>query len=172
MITLFVDASHCSQTLAAGWGAWAIADGWDHGRTFGGQHKRRVLNSGEAEVWAMAEAIHHMKTRGWLTDDALMIQSDSHRALQLFLVKFPNAEIKNHTDSKPFVRPSSLYPSPAESAAQEDMYRDLLTMKWLFVRHVKGHASGDGRNWVNRKCDEIAKQNMRRMRQSRGGYRH
>jgi hypothetical protein len=112
-----------------------------------------------------------MRGRGWLEgDEAIMLQSDSHRALQLFLVKFPNAEVRNHADSVPFVR-TSMYPSPAEVSAQEELHRDLLRMKWLFVRHVKGHASGDGRNWVNRKCDEIAKLNMRRDRESRKGYR-
>lgn len=172
MITLFVDASHCSQTLAAGWGAWAIGDGWDHGRTFGGQISRRVTNSGEAEMAAVEHAVREMGGRGWLGgDDALMLQSDSHRALQLFLVQFPNAEIRNHANSAPFAR-TNLLPSKAEEIALMNLEQHLTRFKWLFVRHVKGHSEGEGRNWVNRKCDEIAKQNMRRMRKSKGGYRH
>lgn len=50
MITVFVDASHCPQTKAAGWGAWAKGHGWERGIACGGPLKMSPLNSSEAEI--------------------------------------------------------------------------------------------------------------------------
>lgn len=168
MITLFVDASHCPNTLAAGYGAWAIKDGWEKGKVFGGRISKEVLNSGEAEVCAIVEAVKYMRVRGFLEDSTLMVQSDSHRALQLFLMALPDAQIRQHADSKNWV-PGPVSATPTEKWAMEALTRDLGHFPYLYVRHIKGHASGEGRNWVNRRCDAVAREHMYKERQTRGG---
>lgn len=168
MITLFVDASHCPETHAAGWGAWAIQDAWEKGKVFGGRISKTVLNSGEAEICAIVEAVKYLKGRSWLQDNTLMVQSDSHRALQLFMMSLPHTKIRQHADSKDWSN-GPVAATPAEKWAIEMLTNDLGHFPFLYVRHIKGHASGEGRNWVNRRCDAVAREHMYKERQTRGG---
>ena len=169
MITLFVDASHCPETHAAGWGAWAIQDGWEKGKVFGGRISKTVLNSSEAEVCAIVEAVRHLAARGLLKDNTLMVQSDSHRALQLFMMSLPHTKLRQHEDSKDWSEDTVIRPTPTEKWAIEMLTNNLGHFPFLYVRHIKGHASGEGRNWVNRRCDAVAREHMYKERQTRGG---
>lgn len=167
MITLFVDASHCPNSHAAGYGAWAIQDGWEKGKVFGGRISKEVVNSGEAEVCGIVEAVKYLRAHKLMGDNTLMIQSDSHRALQLVILALPHTEIKQHKDSKDWGM-SNIRPTPAEQWAITQLTNDLGLMAFIYVRHIKGHSDGDGRNWVNRQCDRVAREQMYKERQKRG----
>lgn len=169
MITVFVDASHCPHTRAAGWGAWAKGDGWDRGITCGGPIKVTTNNSSEAEIAAMAAALQVLADGDCLTFQTVMLQSDNLRTLQLIYQTLPSCRISNHAESAA-IPTSKLHASPTEKSALRIIHAILHQFN-VFVRHVRGHRQGDGRNWVNRTCDDIAKRHMRQQRHMRQGKR-
>lgn len=168
-VTVFADASHCPRTKAAGWGAWAKGDGWERGQTFGGQIKATVMNAAEAEMAAMANALARLHNRGELAGlQRVMLQSDCLRVLQLILQAIPRAEPSNHKDGAP-VEPQKLATSPMEKRGLEIIVDVLQDCPTILLRHVRGHRPGEGRQWVNRVCDDIAGRHMREQRSARGG---
>lgn len=169
MITVFVDASHCPNTKAAGWGAWAKGHGWERGITCGGPLKMSPLNSSEAEMAAMAAALQVLADGDCLTFDTVMLQSDSLRTLQLIRQTLPACRATNHAESVA-IPTGKLYASPIEKNALRIIHA-ILHEHTVYVRHVRGHQHGEGRNWVNRTCDDIAKRHMRQMRHMRQGKR-
>lgn len=171
MVTVFADASHCHQTLAAGWGAWAKGDGWERGLTFGGPIKAAVANAAEAEMAAMANAVVRLHNNGKLDGiKRVMLQSDCLRVLQLILQAFPRADPSDHKDGAAVIS-TRLLPSPMESKGLAVICEVLSDCPTILVRHVRGHQNGDGRQWVNRVCDDIAREHMRAQRVKRGGLK-
>jgi ribonuclease HI len=85
-LTVFADASFCAQTGAAGWGAWAKADGWLVGKTFGGQFKTQQATNNTAELGACANALHVvLNHEAALGTGQVLLQSDNQRALTLLV---------------------------------------------------------------------------------------
>lgn len=168
VVTVFADASHCPRTKSAGWGAWAKGDGWERGQTFGGEIRSTVLNAAEAEMAAMANALARLHNRGQLQGlRRVMLQSDCLRVLQLILQAIPRAEPSNHKDGAP-VEPQKLAMSPMERKGVEIIIDVLADCESILLRHVRGHRPGEGRQWVNRVCDDIARKHMREQRTKRG----
>mgnify|MGYP001806228300 CR=1 FL=1 len=170
MLTLFTDASLCGQTCAAGYGAWAKRDDMKAGETFGGEIIERVTSSSEAELYAVAHALDLLHKKGLLhlPTKTVMVQSDSVRALQAILQCVPGASETRHRQSRlqgPLL-PHRLKLNPIERGAIF-IIQDALRHVRPLVRHVKGHQQGDGRNWVNRECDRIARQHMGNARAKR-----
>lgn len=165
MITVFSDASHCPNTKAGGWGAWAKRDGWDAGRTFGGVISPRVLNASEAEAWAIANTLGMLKIENALDGvRTIIVQSDSLRSLSL-VRQLLGARVSDHADGAK-IDMNRLNPSRLEKAAM-DQLREVLTPReaLIYVRHVRGHKPGGGRSWVNRTCDKIARDHMLKERE-------
>lgn len=168
-LTVFSDASHCPRTKAAGWGAWAKGDGWERGLTFGGPIKATVLNAAEAEMAAMANALVRLHNQGQMAgQQRVMLQSDCIRVLQLVLQAIPRAEPSNHKDGAPVTR-QTILPSPTERRGIQIIVDVLQDCPTILLRHVRGHRPGEGRQWVNRVCDDIAGRHMREERTIRGG---
>lgn len=166
MITIFTDASHCPNTNAAGWGAWAKRDGWPQGIVIGGPIRTEVLNSGEAEIAAMANALSRLVKEDLLpVGQTIMLQADSHRALQVVAGAIPEAKVHQHADSVPWTG-TAICLSPLEKRAAA-VIKEMTAGRTIYLRHVKGHRGGGGRNWVNRTCDQIAKTHMRKQRAQR-----
>ena len=160
LITIFADASHCPHTKAAGWGAWAKGDGWKQGVTFGGSLGIRTNNSAEAELAAIASAVRTLFNNDSMRKyDAVMIQSDSLRALQVIYHALDTCHIANHSEGAPIPYTAQLTLSPAEKKTADNLV-ELLRGRMVYVRHVRGHQRGGGRSWVNRTCDEIARRGM------------
>lgn len=160
MLTLFVDASFSHQQGKAGWGAWAIHDSWDRGRTFGAK-MFGITNNTSAELIALGEAVRMLQERQWWPRDVVMLQSDSHHALSALSANLPNTRTKNHRkDSVAFSNKS-----PTLLPKEEEAIRviKLATFGFqVYLRHIKGHTGvNKGRNWVNQQCDRIARQYMR-----------
>lgn len=156
-ITVFADASFCPNTRCAGYGAWYKGDLMKSGIVIGGQLPRGLSNSGEAEAFAVCRALQHL----WSADvlqpyEGLMLQSDNLRILQLIASLFPKVTINNHSQAAKVSKIEAPILSPAEKEALAGIRTSTASM-FVSVRHVKGHKNGEGRQWVNRVCDEKAR---------------
>lgn len=164
MLTLFTDASYCSQTNAAGYGAWFKRDDMPAGETFGGEIFSGVSNSSEAELYAIAYALDRLGRRGFVQHPVkrVMVQSDSSRALQIVLKLIPNSVESRHASSKlaPLTGGKDGIRATTIERGAAYIAQDVLKHVRTLVRHVKGHQEGGGRSWVNRQCDGIAYEYM------------
>ncbi|WP_410170993.1 RNase H family protein [Brucella intermedia] len=165
LITLFVDASHCPSTKAAGWGAWAKQAGWPNGKLFGGQFKGEIHNSAEAELCAIANALQSIKHTGLFEGGVkILVQSDCLRALGLIASSISSCEVNNHPDGCPIQITKAVKPTTLEAKALAAINALVTERQRLGLRHVRGHKAGQGRSWVNRQCDSIAKGHMKQAR--------
>jgi hypothetical protein len=99
-LTLFVDASFCHRTHAAGYGAWAKKATFAKGLIFGGRLPPGISNAGEAELGGIALALRYLLEQENLAGlDRLMAQSDSLRSLQLIARALPGVRIANHAEA-------------------------------------------------------------------------
>lgn len=159
-VTIFADASVCVTTKAGGWGAWMIRTGAPAADT-GGQLRDVCESSTAAEIQALANAVFHAVRTGYIRPgDKVMLQSDNVNALSVIHYMTPKSVISNRQDSAPIHKtPRSKY----KKHPAVELVADLAKQHGLIVilRHVYGHRAGDGRQWVNRRCDEIAKAHMR-----------
>lgn len=165
MLTLFADASLHHETGAAGWGAWAIREGWPKGVIMGGPIKRKITSSTVAEMCALAAALWQLRAEDRLAEvKSFMLQSDSTEALSRLLCHLPNARISQHKSIKqPDIRPLQNDNKVGREAI--DAIAEITFGKQVWLRHVKGHnGTGDGRSWVNEVCDRQAKRYMRALR--------
>lgn len=160
MLTLFTDASFCSDTKASGYGAWAKADGWPKGRFFG-DRLPPCNNSGEAELTAIARALDDLDRLSMLHGiRTIMVQVDNVRVLEL-LVRFANASIAPHEHSASVEYREKLIPAPGERRSIDSIVARKIA---LVVRQVRGHSNYGSRESVNNVCDRIARRHMRAMR--------
>ena len=165
-MTLFADASYDSRSRAAGWGSWAIRDGWERGRFQGGRIELRdapVDGSNIAELAALALALWKHRAQGDLDGlESIMLQSDSVTALSLIRNKIPGAVVVMTGGVRVGGKASSRHPS---APIILDTIKMLVGDCRLLLKHVKGHtAKTDGRSWVNRHCDSEARRHMIAMR--------
>jgi ribonuclease HI len=167
MVTIITDASFCPDSRAAGWAAWIKADGRDSALVSGPLTKTAPASSGEAEFFAVANALFKAVKDGFIGQrDKVMIQSDCVAVLETMLWGLDCQESR-HPDGCGLKRPRTR-PGLATGAGE----RALTTIAdvagplelALFVRHVRGHTSGGGRQWVNRACDRAARRTMEAVR--------
>lgn len=165
LVTIFADASFCPKTGAAGWGAWAIRDGWGKGRFMGGPIRRQIRNSTEAEICGLASAVHDLHRAKLLADvEAFILQCDNVAALGSIHHRVPWARWAKSCDARDVAahfRKTKLRDIEAEAI---DAIKQITFGHAVWLRHVKGHVSGTGRNWVNQQCDAEAGRHMRAMR--------
>lgn len=169
MLTLFVDASYCPKTKAAGWGAWLIKDGWDRGRFLGGPMRRPFRSTLTVELCGIASAVHDLEVEGVL-DSAkiIVVQCDNISALGAIVSNVPNASAASRRDVRDVEHIPTVRMSSCDSYAQEAIryLRTVLVGKRIFARHIKGHQSDNtGRAWINDQCDAEAKRHMRAVRE-------
>lgn len=137
LVTIITDASFCPDTFAAGYGVWVASD---RGRgTFGGP-LHGVTDSGEAEIKAACNGLHHAISNGYvMRGDRILIQLDCMPAISVLSRKCK--------------------PRHKEVEALEWIERiassNGLT---LLFRHVKGHNKNCAkpRTLAQTKCDETA----------------
>lgn len=167
MLTLFADASFCPKTGAAGWGSWAIKDGWPKGLFHGGAIRRTIKSSNEAELCGLASALWAHDKAGNLDDvTSFVLQCDNTVALGAIVARIPTALLvhKNRATNAYINHKRTNY-QPIEIEAVEAMAK-IIGVRQVWVKHVKGHSgTGDGRSWVNTQCDDAAKRHMRARRQ-------
>jgi len=173
LITIFADASFCPKSKAAGWGAWAMRDGWQRGRFMGGVVRTSVRNSTEAELCGLAAAMLHLDTERMLSDvEAFILQCDNTAALGA-IAQLPTAKWSHSSserDSREVQR--RIVCAPVERQAIDEI-RMVTLARPIWLRHVKGHAHGQpntsGRHWVNQQCDNQARRHMLERRRELAG---
>lgn len=147
IVTIIVDASHCSNTLAGGYGFWVASQrGCFAG---GGSFKESIPHSRCAEICAIVNAFHSGVSQGRiLPGDEVLIQNDCLSAID-FLQD-----------------PCSKGGHPLEKKAAE-LFSGIMSTGKVTVRfrHVKGHTSTrDHRSKSQSICDLVAKKHMREAR--------
>lgn len=150
-VTIIADASHCSQTGAAGYGWWTACERGKRGG--GGEIKDKVDSSGAAEMIAIVNALH-ISIKGELVQDGdhVLLQTDCQGAIDAF-----NSSRSRLTKD--------------ERAAKTAFFELKKKLGFSFsFRHVKGHTTRPEARYVtNNLCDKRAKDGMRLARQRLGG---
>jgi ribonuclease HI len=165
MITIFADASFCPKTGAAGWGSWAIRDGWQRGKFHGGPLRREISSSNTAELCGIASALWKHNRDGDLDEvKSFMLQCDNVTALGFILGKISHARpsrLKGERNA-PVTRALTNNKLCLEALT---VIKDIVGKRGVLVRHVKGHSgTNTGRAWVNHQCDREARRHMEAMR--------
>lgn len=165
-LTIFTDAALCPRSGASGWGAW-MKGGGEASITVGGQISDLLFSSSEAEARAGANAFAVAKGRGLLKPGSVVMwQSDSLTALRWLLGSYPLSRDRPAKDGISAGKPKGLSATAKASPGATELARICKELKLrVFVRHVKGHQGGPNRQWVNRRCDEVAGEHMRMRRQ-------
>lgn len=158
-ITIFTDASFCMRTGAAGWGAWLKAND-SEAVLVGDAFRDLVGNVNEAEFFGLVNAVFVARKLGLITaGQSIMLQCDNIRALNIVFTHVKGTVERKHENGAPVARVQLKRLTAGERKALLLLQKiQVETGITFIVRHVRGHRSGSGRNWVNRKCDELAKQ--------------
>lgn len=165
--TLFADASHCGATGAAGWAGWMVSDGRTS-RIVSGEVEAKLPSSGAAEAAALAGTLREARASGHVgTGDYVVLQSDSLAALGALRWAVPSCRDNPFPGGHAVPRKDHRMGAEARGFIAEAAAIVAELGLRLSVRHVKGHRTGGGRQWVNAACDREAKAAMRRAR-SRG----
>jgi len=170
MVTIIADASFCPASRAAGWAAWIKADGRDSALISGSFTKITPASSGEAEFFAVANALFKAVKDGFIRQrDKVMIQSDCVAVLEAMLWGLDCQESQHPEGcglSRPRTRPALAAGGGEKALTTIGAIAAPLELE-LVVRHVRGHTSGGGRQWVNRACDRAARKAMEAARRNR-----
>lgn len=167
-VTIITDASYCPRTHCAGWAAWMVSD-TQRSHIEGGQLKGTIEGSNVAELYAINNGIYVALRRGFISEhDRVLIQSDSTHALTAILYKL-NAYSQDYKASDGLsIKVQNICLRSCEEAALSWLTTKVEGMGLtLLLRHIKGHKSGDGRFWVNRRCDSLAAKYMNEARRKR-----
>jgi len=141
-VTVNTDASFCPHTKAAGYAFWISCNG--------GRYKKHgvlkgVKNPGEAEMHAIANALHYLYSSPYTKDQVfskIWINSDCLDAL---------SRIQDESEG-----------TEAERFIQIRLALLLEDKGELLCRHVRAHRhTRTPRNYVNDWCDTMAKKSMR-----------
>jgi len=146
-VTIIADASHCTQSGAAGYGWWTACERGKRGG--GGEVKEKVDSSSAAEMIAIVNAVH-ISVKGELVQegDHILLQTDCQGAIDAFM-STRNRLTKDEKRAK---------------SAFFDLKRKV-GFTFTF-KHVKGHTSRPEARYVtNNLCDARAKKGMRLARQ-------
>lgn len=157
MVTIFADASVNTQHKRAGAGAWAKGDGRSsvlYRKTL--EYDRNVTL---AELRALRFMIEHLFETGYIQpdDDAIMLQSDCLQALWVLSRIIPYAVEKKHPNGAPLSKWKQRSSESVWQRREAEAIRQALGSRRVYLRHVRGHKEGDGRQWVNEQCDRLAK---------------
>lgn len=169
-MTLFVDASFCPKTKAAGWAAWAKSDLYDRGYYFGD-----LVTIGEPQTSSQAELMGIAHACRVLADhnefeklDSVVLQCDSLDALQVIWKNVPSANVARKKDSGRDIKWLHYLKIAPNVATSVLLIQGVFKTIPVWLRHVKGHEKGvTGRSHVNETCDKIAKRHMNEERQRR-----
>jgi ribonuclease HI len=168
-LTMFSDASVFPNEKISGWGFWLKGDGRES-MFAGGPLRAFDANTTVAELEAMANGLACAKASGYFADgdQVIMLQTDSTDALGCLRFLRPDLAESKHENSHP-IPPRRKRPAPRQLAAAQHVLAILDEFELVAIlRHVKGHKTGGGRNWVNRLCDRLAKDGANTLRAKAG----
>lgn len=161
LVSVFSDASMCSQTGACGWGGWAKSQ--RNTTRCGGPMRARIWDINIAESMAVVNTVATALKQGTiLRGDDILIQTDNTAVESILRGRSSMTSANSHRKSKKH-RESRQKQRNAVHAAWCKLMQDYnLTFRW---RHIKGHTQDKApRSAVNRMCDEAAGFHMRTLR--------
>lgn len=152
-VTIIADASHCPDTLAAGYGYWIASERGKFGG--GGPMKGLVADSTTAEMQAVCNALYAaVRCQLVQPGDEVLIQTDCEAAIQAFQ---GSRDVRRKHEREVLRYFHSL--------------RERSSIRVSF-RHVKGHTKRKEARYVtNNLCDQRAKEGMRQARATVKGDR-
>lgn len=161
-ITMFADASVQPKIRSAGWGFWIKGDGRS-ALSAGGHIPQFTSDTSVAELEAILSGLSFAQEQDYFlpADSSILIQSDCSPALAALRALRPEIAVSAHAESAP------IHPRRKKLKSREQSVVDRIFAVTdgvgltIAVRHVRGHKTGDGRNWVNRHCDKLAKMGAR-----------
>lgn len=156
-VTIISDASVCPNTKVAAWAAWMKADG-KASAMHSGAFDEPVGDSSMAETLAIINAIHRAVTSGYVEKGGnILMQSDSLDALAVLMIALPGTVENKHASGAPVYKMRKKTSERYSKAIK--ILRKIVAEHHLVleVRHVRGHKSGNGRQYVNRLVDKEAK---------------
>ena len=161
--TIISDASFDHRAAVAAWAGWVRADGRP-AQVFSAPIKRRIDNSTQAEICAIANTLAAADAAG-LIDDGMevMLQSDSTVALGWVLKLVPGVTERRHAAGAPITRVRKQRGMTGIATEAAAVIAKIATARGLIitVRHVRGHKAGDGRQYINRLVDKAARKHVR-----------
>ena len=156
-VTIFTDAANNPRKQVAGWGCWAIGDGREPFTCSAPirPYQERVIR---CELIGLRDGLERVLTEYVRqADEFILLQTDCLDALRV-INEETNAIERQHRNGAPLA--GRYYVTPAR---EERMIARVIgelvfgTGRTLYVRHVRGHRPGKGRQWVNRVTDQLAK---------------
>lgn len=151
-ITVFSDASFCSDSKAGGGAFWARGD--DH-KTQDAFPLTGALQSHDAEVMAACQAVLHIADHPELGKE--LVKGKSTRVVLV---------VDCLTVKHVLTEAHSVNLSPAARKLVNEVLQLQKRLKFfLKVNHVKGHSgTASARQWVNNWCDRSSREKMRELR--------
>lgn len=145
LITINTDASVNPQTKEGSYALWMVSN---YGRvTKSGRFKTKVDNSTEAEVMAIVNALHLLKSQNYISVTRVIINTDCLHFHKYVYGKRERSLKMNKAFSRITQAISSAYG---------------IKSGWLEVRHVKAHTTiSNRRTYVNDWCDKEAKKALK-----------
>lgn len=153
LATIIADASHCGQTLVAGYGYWAVSGRGRHAGA--GVFKEKLRDSTVAETMAVVNALFCAVRLGIVQEgDSVIIQTDSVAAIHC---------LDNRDKGRGKIRLRQDMVTPANAFGS---LRDSKKLEIEF-RHIKGHSGvRDNRSRAQRQADIRARRAMRQARKA------
>jgi ribonuclease HI len=160
LVTLFCDVSFCPNSGAAGYGAWYRTDDMEKGEFFGESIPVTCSSSNDAEFWGLTMSLRHVLKLLGDKVTAVVLQCDNIAALSWMREFHPNAAaVGDHHGTHGIPKAPKTYPKAMGTAIGVVQAMKPSVRVWL--KHVKGHSkSKSARSWVNKKCDELAREYM------------
>ena len=159
-VAIFSDASGSHHHQSAGYGFWAKGDE-RHSICGGGSFREYSKPPHIIELLGIANALSICDRHGYFRDEdkRATIQCDSLHALRIIKSTVPGA-VALRVNKKQQIQNIKFKGRKEEKDAVELI--QMIQAKHgleIQLKHVKGHTSGgDGRHFVNRLCDRLAKE--------------
>lgn len=165
-VAMFCDASF--KEGVGGYGVWMKTEGMPSGMQFGGPIAGSCIDSTDSELRSIGMGLlKGVEANIIRPGDEVWVQCDNVGALAALMLEC-GAKQSTHKDSVEIPQPrrlvSSLKGSMVLAWIKDTQRQNDLA---FVVRHVRGHKKGQGRQWVNRLVDGLAKRGRHQAEQQR-----
>lgn len=159
-ITIYTDASVCSETKTGGWACW-IKSSPGETALFSGAFKMPVAESGDAELRAIANALFAANKTFSPKDKIIVVVTDCAHAIKYI------EYARTRSTHKPGFKRKGINEGHFRLAKM--VLDEIPAGCELRVNKVKAHSSKDGkRSYVNSVVDKESRAAMRKARASKG----
>jgi ribonuclease HI len=139
----------------------------EKGEFFGESIPVTCSSSNDAEFWGLTMSLKHVLKLLGDKVTTVVLQCDNIAALSWMREFHPNAAaVGDHHGTHGIPKAPKTYPKAMGTAIR--VVRAMKPFVRVWLKHVKGHSrSKSARSWVNKKCDELAREYMAARREGR-----